>query len=75
MDASEFHDDGANQDGKPREGVFEHVKIDGFLVETLTFHGGERGEEVKNYAEHGKEHHAVIANLGGILYALDGLDH
>ena len=75
MDAGELHNDGANEDGEPRESIFEHVEIDGFLIKTFAFHSGEGGQKVKNHTEHGKEHHAVIANLGRFLNALDGLDN
>ncbi len=44
VDAGELHDDGANEDGEPRESIFEHVEIDGFLIKTFAFHSGEGGE-------------------------------
>ncbi len=50
------------------------MEIDGFLIERLTFHSGKSGEEIKEYAEDGKEHHTFVINFGGVLNSLDSLN-
>ena len=50
------------------------MEIDSFLIERFAFHSGESGEEIKEYAENGKEHHAFVADFGGLLDSFDGFN-
>ena len=72
VDAGEAHNDGADEDRDPGEAIFEHMKVDGALVERVAVASDEGGEEVEEDAEEGKDDHTIVVDFGGVEDARDG---
>lgn len=67
-----MHDDGTDKDREPSEAIFEHMEIDGLLIEGVAVTSDEGGEEVKNDTEDGEDNHAAGIDFSGLEDALDG---